>query len=286
MHPDDMAAFDNLQSIPLFPSTVKAFMKAVPEDMLAGLNMAQKIRLGPNQLPRYYKLLPPICRTLGIQEPEFYLEMDPNPNAYTYGDTRVFITITSGLLEYLDEEEVRVVIAHECGHIFARHVLYHTMADLLLKGGATTLGIPGILTIPIQASLFYWYRRSEFTADRVAALISGGAKEVVETMIRLSGGPSKITADVNTEAFLAQAEGFKAHTSKRWSEFLQNVAIMNAEHPWPVLRATEVKKWCETENFRQVYNALRESHVDACKSCGHETGSGWKFCKSCGKPLE
>lgn len=109
-HPEDQVALDNLQSMPLFTSATKAFMKAVPEDALAGLNMVQKIRLGPNQLPRVYALLPPICQKLGVAEPEFYLEMNPYPNAYTYGDTRVFITITSGLLQYLNEEEVRATI--------------------------------------------------------------------------------------------------------------------------------------------------------------------------------
>jgi len=43
--------------------------------------------------------------------------MNPLPNGYTFSDTRVFVTVTSGLPEYLDEDEVQAVIAHECGHI-------------------------------------------------------------------------------------------------------------------------------------------------------------------------
>ena len=43
---------------------------------------------------------------MGIEEPEFYLEMNPVPNAYTFGDTKVFITITSGLVDMMDDEEL------------------------------------------------------------------------------------------------------------------------------------------------------------------------------------
>lgn len=80
------------------------------------MNMASTIRLSPTQFPEIYKHLPPICERLGIQEPEFYLEMNPTPNAYTAGDTRVFIVVTSSLVEMMDDEELDAILAHECGH--------------------------------------------------------------------------------------------------------------------------------------------------------------------------
>ncbi len=96
-----------------------------------GINMASRIRLSERQLPEIYMHLPPICEKLGIPEPELYLEMHPEPNAWTYGDTRVYITLTSGLIEYMTDEELDAVIAHECGHILCHHVLYGTMANIL-----------------------------------------------------------------------------------------------------------------------------------------------------------
>jgi hypothetical protein len=47
IHPEDHAALENLKSIPLFSVCVKTFMKAVSEQFLHGVNMAQKVRLGP-----------------------------------------------------------------------------------------------------------------------------------------------------------------------------------------------------------------------------------------------
>lgn len=150
-HPEDRSAREQLEGIPGFSSLLKSFLRLYTEQMMHGLNMASKIRLSPKQLPDIYRFLPPICRQLGIDEPEFYLEMDPKPNAYTYGDTRIFITITSGLLQHLEEDEVKAVLAHECGHIVCRHVLYHTMASMLLDN---TSGLLGTLSAPIRYALF------------------------------------------------------------------------------------------------------------------------------------
>ena len=60
--------------------------------------------------------------------------MDPNPNAWTFGDTKIFITITSGLVDMMTEEELDAVIAHECGHILCHHVLYHSIAHYVMDG--------------------------------------------------------------------------------------------------------------------------------------------------------
>ncbi len=135
-HDLDQKALEQLEAVPGFSTVLKAFLKVFSESMYQGLNMSSKIRLSKNQLPQIYCLLPPICETLGIAEPELYLEMNPVPNAYTYGDSKIFITVTSGLIECMQEDELKAVLAHECGHIACHHVLYHTMASLLVGNGA------------------------------------------------------------------------------------------------------------------------------------------------------
>ena len=117
IHPEDAAALRTLEGIPGFPALVKKFLQIGLEQMQYGVNMASAIRLSPTQLPHLYNHLPPICQRLGIAEPEFYLQMDPMPNAWTFGDTKIYITMTSGLVELLNDEELDAVLAHECGHI-------------------------------------------------------------------------------------------------------------------------------------------------------------------------
>jgi Zn-dependent protease with chaperone function len=285
IHPEDQAALENLKAIPLFSACLKSFMKIGIERVINGLSMANKIRLGPEQLPEIYRLLPPICQFLGIDEPELYLEMDPLPNAYTQGDTRIFVTVTSGLIEMMEEDELRAVLAHECGHIACRHVLYHTMAQMMLQYGAAIFGPLAALSMPVQLGLLYWMRRSELSCDRAAAVVMHGSQSVVETMLRLAGGPKSITGKVNLELYLKQAEAYDKLQESQWDKFLQGVAVMSKDHPFLSVRAREITRWCQSERFRRIVQALEEPEGARCPACGASVRANWKFCNTCGQTL-
>lgn len=246
IHPEDRDALAKLQAIPLLDTAVKKYMQVFTEDVLHGINMASKIKLGPDQLPELHGMLAEICGTLELPVPEFYLEMDPQPNAYTSGDTKPFVVVNSGIIDLLSKEELKAVIAHECGHILCHHVLYHTLADLLVSGAGGVGGFfgLGIVSEPLQWALMYWVRRSEFSADRVAAHVMGDADVVARTMMRLAGGGTRITERVDMERFVAQASEYqKFMKDSGKSKFLQNWMIKDASHPYPAVRAAEVKKW-------------------------------------------
>ncbi len=261
-HPEDRAALEKLKAIPLFPACVKAFMKFLPERQLHGFNMASKIRLSPKQLPKIYKHLPPACKALNIPEPEFYLELDPNPNAYTYGDQRVFVTVTSGLIESLDEEEIYSVVAHECGHIACQHVLYRTMAMFLLQIGERIFGPLSLLSVPVQVGLLYWFRRSELSADRAAAVVMGGSKPVVNTIIRLAGGPKSITNDVDLELYMAQSRAYDKLMESGWDSLLQGLIIARQTHPYLSVRAREITRWCAEPDFENLMKRAKISKAE------------------------
>lgn len=285
IHPEDDTARRNMEAIPGFSAAVKAFLKVGMEQYFHGYNMATKIRLSEKQLPDLYRRLAPICKKLSICEPEFYLEMNPAPNAYTFGDTRIFLTITSGLVEYLDDDELDAVIAHECGHIACRHVLYHTMANML-KAGADMFGLLGMFTIPIQLALYYWSRKSELSADRAAALVTGSSDAVVETMIRLSGGPKSITGKVNINEYAAQAEAYDALQEKTWDKMLQTYAVAFLDHPFSSVRTREILKWCETDQFTRLMKTYQLKASGAlCPNCANPIEKDWKFCKHCGEKI-
>jgi Zn-dependent protease with chaperone function len=285
IHPEDEAARRNMEAIPGFAAAVKAFLKLGMEQYYHGINMASKIRLSQKQLPELYLKLPPICQKLNITEPEFYLEMNPSPNAYTFGDSRIFLTITSGLVEYLTEEEVNAVIAHECGHIACHHVLYHTMASLL-KAGADMFGLLGFFTTPIQLGLLYWSRRSELSADRAAAAAMGSAKPVIETMVRLSGGSKAITGNVDIQEYAAQADAYDVLKESNWDKILQTAAIAYQSHPFAAVRVREILKWCDTEHYQLLMENIKlQRSGKKCNNCQHPVDQVWKFCKYCGSKI-
>lgn len=97
IHPED-AALCQLESIPGCPAVVKKVMALGFEQLRYCMNMATAIRLSPTQLLKLYNLLPPICEKLGIAESEFYLQMDPIPNAWKSGDTKQALHSSDSLI--------------------------------------------------------------------------------------------------------------------------------------------------------------------------------------------
>ncbi len=283
-HPEDTAAFENLQQIPGFATALKAFMKIWNERMIQGVNMANKVRLGTNQLPGLYELLPFLCQSLGIDEPEFYLEMNPAPNAYTMGDSVISITVTSGLIQLMDEEMIKAVLAHECGHIACRHVLYSTMAQLLLSAGVDLLGL-GVLALPLQLALFKWQRCAEFSCDRAAAVCMQDPKPISGALMCLAGGGKLSYSEINMDVYMQQAKDYEDILFRsNWDKLLQFIALMNQDHPFLSVRVSHVDSWCKTEQYTKILQHMNGT-ATGCPNCGASTEPEWKFCRHCGRPL-
>lgn len=288
IHPEDAAALRQMESIPGFASIIKKILAVGLENLQYGVNMASAIRLSERQLPEIYRHLPPVCEKMGIPEPEFYLQMDPNPNAWTFGDTRIYITVTSSLVEMMSDKELDAIIAHECGHILCRHVLYHMVAQWL-SSGLANLGILGTLATPIQYALCYWSRKSELSADRAASIITS-PEIVASTMARLSGGPKSITSKVDLKEWAKQADKYdEIQNDGLWNKALQLAVIAGLDHPFSAVRVREILKWGESEQYRVIRNGgtLSAATGSTCKcpKCGKETLAGWKFCQHCGYKL-
>jgi Zn-dependent protease with chaperone function len=137
-------------------------------------NVASNVRVTPRMFERLHRALGWGCKILGIEEPELFVQVDPVPNAFTYGHTRPFIVLSSGLVDMLDDEERFFVIAHELGHIKCGHVLYtvlaRNIAAVVSLIGQATLGLGALLGQGLVLALHDWYRKSELSADRAGLL--------------------------------------------------------------------------------------------------------------------
>ena len=266
-------------------------MKVFSERTFHILNMSGKVRISEQQLPRIYQMLPPICEKLGIKEPELYLELNRMPNAYTSGDSDVFVVVTSGLLEYLNDEEIRSVIAHECGHIACHHVLYHTMGQYLLSGAAGMLGLGALFTTALQIAFAYWMRCSEFSCDRAAAICAGSAEPVVDVMLRLAGGGKDVDIDINRELFMQQATEYQQFVDdSTWNKVLQFLVLKDQSHPLLSVRAFDITQWCASTRFSDIVNqangVIAADGSAHCPHCGATVNENWAFCKHCGQGIK
>ena len=73
------------------------------------------------ELPEYLReFIQESCEKHSMKYPKIGFIDDGSPNAFTYGRTKndARVVITRGVLELLDEEEVKAVVAHELGHAY------------------------------------------------------------------------------------------------------------------------------------------------------------------------
>lgn len=259
IHPKDVEAQKALEALPAFKSLTKEYISMISEKGFLIQNMSGNIKLGHNQLPEIYNLLPPICDKLGIDIPELYLELNRNPNAYTFGDSEVVIVLTSGLIETCSIPEIQVVIAHECGHILCHHTLYKTMARTIMQFGVGLFnGLIGkTINYTIQVALAYWDRCSELSADRVAAYFIGSSDLVSDVMMRLAGGTNNLGFSLNKEEFLKQANDYKELIeSSKVNKIFEIGMYSLIDHPLLAYRAFEVTSWCNSDEFYNIDSTI------------------------------
>src|SRR5690349_5551993 len=164
-HPADRAALQTLRSVPGFDQVVKKVVGFLGERGIRLLFQANAVRVGPTQFPRMNALYTDIVTSLDWSErPELFVSQTPFVNAGAYGMERPFIVINSGALQLLDDDELRVLLGHELGHVMSGHALYHTILVLIVFVGMNFLPfLAGIVLAPVE--LQRWIEVGEY--DRV-----------------------------------------------------------------------------------------------------------------------
>ncbi len=253
-HELDQRAFELLNTFPKFVKLCEAYNANYNEVAASLDNMSESIRLGENQLPEIYTLLPPICEKLGIDVPELYYQKSKEMNAWTFGTVKPYIMITSKLVDNLTPTQISSVIAHECGHIACKHSLYHSMANYLIDGieNSPLYFIPAIrkyLSPTLVRALRFWSRCSELSADRAAVLCDNSAEPFIDALLKIRGYGD----DINRDEFIKQALDLKEilEDSKSTKAL---AAIMNQwdRHPTLATRAYECYEWAKTDIYKQI----------------------------------
>lgn len=153
------------------------------------------------EAPWLHQMIEELSRKAGIPKPKVYIVNMHVPNAFATGrnPNHSAVAVTTGILDILNEDELRGVLAHELGHIKNRDILISTIAATI--GGAISMiaemafwsnlfggndeeegGIGGIIgsfllfiLAPIAAMIIQMAisRSREFAADKAGAEISG-----------------------------------------------------------------------------------------------------------------
>ncbi len=251
-HPADRAALSALKRIPGFDELVKFFVGLTSEKAIRLIFLASAVRVSEKQFPRVYALLEEACSVLDARDvPELYITQTPILNAGAVGVNKPFLTLNSGLVDSMSEDELLAVIGHELGHVLSGHVLYKTLLWFLMNAALGLMNIPlgQLAVLAIIGALKEWDRKSELSADRAGLLVVQNPEVSYTTLMKLAGG--KNVKEMDIDEFFKQADEYDA-SGDLLDGLFKFLNLFGQSHPFPVLRLTEVKKWGDSEAFSKI----------------------------------
>ncbi|MCK6544996.1 M48 family metallopeptidase [Myxococcota bacterium] len=246
-HPWDRDATRALESVPGFSLLMQKVMEYSLERVFYLENVASHVRVSEKNFPRVHKYARWAAQILDLELPEVYVSLDPQPNAYTYGSTKPFITVTSGLIEALNEEEQFYVVGHEMGHIKCGHTLYTLMANsigvLVELVGQATFGVGRLVGTGIELALYDWQRKAELSADRAGLLCVQNDRAAFRSLMRLAGGARQLDAELDLDAFLAQSRAYEDADESKLNRVYKLLITAFRSHPYTIMRAKHLDDW-------------------------------------------
>ncbi len=182
--------------------------------------------VSPTDAPKLHSIVEQLSYSANIPKPRVYIIDTPMPNAFATGrnPSHSAVAVTTGLMDILDEHELRGVISHELAHIKNRDILIASVAatlaaaittlvrllswGLLLagnsrdnesRGGNALLGLLMIIVAPILALIIQmWISRTrEYQADESGARIAGTPHGLASALAKIAGFSSRLPLSPN-----------------------------------------------------------------------------------------
>ncbi|MEA2686356.1 MAG: heat shock protein HtpX [Actinomycetota bacterium] len=193
-------------------------------DKLA-IKSARAVPVSEAEMPEYYRIVRELTSTAGMPMPALYVTPDLQPNAFATGRNpqHAAVAVTRGILNVLDWDELRGVLAHEISHVGNRDILIGSVAAAVAMGitfvarmamwGAMFGGGGGrdddspnpialialSLLAPMAAGVLQMAlsRSREYEADRSGARLIGDGEPLARALAKLEQGARSVPMDVD-----------------------------------------------------------------------------------------
>jgi len=152
--------------------------------ILEGHSFKTSKKLAPSLFDTFYE----VKSKLGFNDDiDFYITNSSELNAFSLasleeGQSHI-ININSGLIERLDDDELRFVIGHEIGHLISRNAQIMKIIQFVFPD-------PSRVPLILQHKIAFWRKLSELTADRYGYVACPIMEKCVSSFFKLSSGLS------------------------------------------------------------------------------------------------
>ncbi len=261
-HPLDQQAEQALRSLPGFDLIARKFVEFVYERPQFVYLMGNTIEVGPRQYSTIYQIFRQCVRDLDIYpEPALFVCQNPLANSYAQGQEHPYIVINTGILDLLNEAEIKAVLAHELGHIKCGHTILIQMAMWAMSAASTlgelSFGIGNFVSSALIYAFFEWRRKAELSADRAALLVMDDLNIVMSSMMKVSGGSVKYAHECSLQEFIRQSENYRALDEDGLNQIYKFLLYNGAQgmllsHPFAVERLHFLREWATSQEYEQI----------------------------------
>ena len=251
-HPADKGALVAMRRLKGFDTLLRAVSGLFSERAFRLMFLGSAVRVDERQFATLHRLLAEVGSTLDAPDlPEMFVRADPTLNAMTIGMDKPIIVLNSGLVDLLDEEELRFVIAHELGHALSGHAVYQTLLQrvLVMSGALSAVPLGGLGFRLVVAALMEWARKAELSADRAGLLATQDPAVAQRAHMKAASGGHLDQLDATS--YMEQGREYDESGDLRES-ILKLMLMERASHPFLVVRSSELRKWVDSGSYTAI----------------------------------
>jgi heat shock protein HtpX len=193
-------------------------------DSLA-IKAARAVPVTEQEMPQYYAIVRELTQKAGMPMPKLYVSPEMQPNAFATGRNphHAAVAVTQGILQTLDWDELKGVLAHEISHVGNRDILISSVAAALAlvitfvarmamwgaifgggggrdRDGGNAIGVLAMAILaPIAAGLLQMAlsRSREYEADRSGARLIGDGEPLARALAKIETSAKQIPMKID-----------------------------------------------------------------------------------------